>query len=115
MESSSNLREEPRQKQIFYQGRIRKDDGDTLGKVWDLSLGGLRLVTEHEAEVGSAQTISIELPSESQNEISVQLKATCVWSRASELPGYHDSGFVFTGLTEDQVRLLEALMAVSSF
>lgn len=67
--------------------------GDPMGVVGDVSMGGLRLVTEDPLAPGSCYDMRLEIPVREGHTRSVDISAICQWSRKDAKTGRFEQGF----------------------
>ncbi|MBD9502328.1 PilZ domain-containing protein [Pseudomonas sp. BGr12] len=67
--------------------------GDPMGVVLDVSMGGLRLVTEEPLAPGSCYDMRLEIPVREDHTRSVDITAICQWSKKDAKTARFEQGF----------------------
>jgi len=83
--------------------------GGTMGRLEDISSGGMRLFSDRKIPADKVFSFGIVLPSESEETKEIRFKARSIWcNHEPDSPFYH-TGFSFTGIAErDSRRLLNS-------
>jgi len=72
---------------------INRLSGDSMGEVLDVSMGGLRLVTEEPLAPGSCYDMRLEIPVREDHTRPVDITAICQWSKKDAKNGRFEQGF----------------------
>ncbi|MFV3304963.1 PilZ domain-containing protein [Pseudomonas sp. NY15181] len=72
---------------------INRLGGDSMGEVLDVSMGGLRLVTEEPLAPGSCYDMRLEIPVREDHTRPVDITAICQWSKKDAKNGRFEQGF----------------------
>ena len=96
---------------LFYYLKIYDlDTGRVIGHLADISLGGLKLVSESEIIPGNDFHLRICLPDDHFCRKSFSVKAKSCWSTIDINPDYYAAGFCFSALSLQTVRLIKSLI-----
>lgn len=74
--------------------------GELLGRLADLSMAGMRIITTEQLAVGGRFKFRLSLPEPIGKTDSIVVCCTCVWARENEEAGWHESGHVFQSLDD---------------
>lgn len=82
----------------------------TLGRVVDITAGGMMLVTKNPIAVGDRFNFRIILPVMVHYRTEVDVEAEAMWAKRDENPEFHKTGFRFVNLPGEDGYLLEDVM-----
>jgi hypothetical protein len=94
---------------IYYLKVSDVNSQEPIGHLVDISLGGIKLLTDKEIDVNKDYHLSISLP-EGLTGKSLQIKAKSLWSKQDVNPNFNASGFVFTELQKEAHEIIEMLI-----
>lgn len=106
-------RTEARRSPPIFVGVLDGVDGESRGRIRDLSSNGAQLITTFAMKPGDALTLRIETVIESAG-APIVVRAVCRWSMPSELPGYHENGLQFADLDEHVQEALRRRIAAAT-
>lgn len=95
---------------LYYLKIYDLDTGRFIGHLADISLGGLKLVSESEIIPGNDFHFRICLPEDRFCQKSFNVKARSCWSTTDINPDYFAAGFCFSALSLESVRLIKTLI-----
>jgi c-di-GMP-binding flagellar brake protein YcgR len=81
-----------------------------IGHLVDLSLGGLKMISELKAPAGNEHNIRIFLPEDSSQK-SIALKAKSRWSKVDVNPDYNASGLEFIELSDESTEIIKMIIS----
>lgn len=82
------------------------ETGQTIGRIVDLTTGGLRLVSDEPLSSGHDYDLLIETDIGGEAQVPVRVAARCTWSGHDVNPDYHAAGLQFQNLQPRQQTLL---------
>ncbi|MFP4111186.1 MAG: PilZ domain-containing protein [Desulfonatronovibrio sp.] len=109
-------RQYKRRSLYYYLKVLDQDTGQEIGRLVDIHVAGLLLISEKQLESG--QTFNIRIPpDESVRSLScnLDLKAVVRWSNQDINPDYYVSGLQFLEITPVQEDLIEEIVRVIGF
>ena len=109
----TNKRQFERRHLVYY---LKVSDADTknvLGYLVDITVGGMRLLSEEAIPLDRAYSIVLEVPCPDGTSRPIELKAQSLWSRPDVNPDFLDTGFCFIDppeeAAEEILRLVDDL------
>ena len=100
----------PRLDVYYYLKVIDIATGKPLGRVVDLTTGGMLLISEISFEVGSAYSARIVLTGELFNGKSLDVKFTTQWSKADVKPSNFLNGVKFVELNSENTEYIKEVV-----
>jgi len=82
-----------------------------VGYVVDISRGGMALISKDEIAVDQTYSYTIEIPSEIRDDGFFRVNATSIRCNRDEFLSYYNTGFSFNELTDDEIRIVEDIIA----
>ena len=113
----SDQRKETRKKLIAFTPVYGLRPKTLLGYLVDLTMSGARVEGEKPVEVNKQFELAIEFPGDLP-EITIYpftISAIAVRCVQDEGPQFYSIGFKFTGITAEQTRIIEAIIARYAF
>lgn len=108
MDERRNLRRRHLRYYLHVHDRVT---GDFFGRLADITIGGLMLITEEPVEVGSRYEFRIDFRNELEGKRHILLTADCKWcDRDTINPAYHASGYELESLSEQDMLVIKALI-----
>ena len=95
---------------IYYLEVHDQETGECIGHLVDISLGGLKMISELKAIPGKEQNIRIFLPEDSSQK-SIAIKAKSCWSQTDINPDYNASGFKFVELSTESTKIIKMMIS----
>jgi len=83
--------------------------GDVVGRLVNISLGGVMILTDGPVAIDQAYELKVALPEDELDLDELQFKAQSIWSRYNELADWWESGFEITDLSPENRDALQAL------
>lgn len=108
-------RRAPRKKAIYYLEVINRDTGLTLGRMVDLTSGGMMLISEQVVPTNGTYTLSMRLPRKIKGVEEIVLEAVSAWSRESKNSDFIETGFRFVELSQETLEVIELLNKYYAF
>jgi hypothetical protein len=93
---------------------LRVYDGETdacIGSVADITLKGMRLLSEHPFEAKTRYHFTMRLPQESFFDDVVRIGAYCRWSKISRDEKSYEAGFEFSRGVGEGIHTIRALVS----
>ena len=109
-----------RQKELRNASRCSVDDFLTiydedkivlLGRVDDLSMGGMCVLSELSIPLGNKVKLTIEIPLEDGGVDTIKQQCESVWIRADEASGLHNIGFRFIGISASNMKKIHRIIS----
>lgn len=108
MDERRNLRRRHLRYYLHVHDRVT---GEFFGRLADITIGGLMLITEDPVEAGRRHEFRIDFRNELEGKRHLLLTALCKWSdRDSINPAFYASGYELEGLSEQDSRVVKALI-----
>ena len=96
---------------LFYYLRVYdRDTGEFVGSVYDLSLQGMKLVSERFFSVNSLYYLKVLLPEGSILGDSITIDAQCRWRSDSEKKDSFEAGFEFVKKVDGGIYVIKKLI-----
>lgn len=106
----SEHRQRPRKNTPHLVKVLELDTGNPVGRVVDITAGGMMLVTRQPVTVGDRFQFRIVLPVMVHYRTEVDVEAEAVWTKKDDNPSFHKTGYRFVNLPGDDGYLLEDVM-----
>ena len=100
---------------IYYPTIRNLVDGEVLGYLIDLSIEGMKLLSEKPIETERYYRLSIEVQSEVAAPRELAIEAKALWCSPDINPDFHDTGFVFRNMTPAAQKVILRLMQEYQF
>lgn len=81
-----------------------------LGRIVDLSIGGICVVSEVSIQLGNIVKLAIEIPQANGDIETLWLSCKSVWQNADEKHGLYKIGFRFTGLSPSHYKKIQDIL-----
>ena len=82
-----------------------------LGRVDDLSMGGMCVLSELSIPLGNKAKLTIEIPLEDGGVDTIKQQCESVWIRANEASGLHKIGFRFIGISPSNMKKIHRIIS----
>ena len=101
----------------YYLKVLDRDTGMEIGRLVDIHIAGLLLISEHKLENGKEINISIPVGDEELETVAktLEIKAEVRWSKQDVNPDYYVSGLQFDNITSKQETLINRLIRTIGF
>lgn len=96
-------------KSIFRMKASDRSSGRLLGYVGDISLRGLRLLSDEIFDVGTVLELRLRMRNGDGSVTLLDVDGTCLWSREAVRSEYIESGFYIDQPSEEFTRLVETI------
>jgi len=97
---------------LFYYLRVYiQSSRELIGSVVDISMQGMKIISEKSFALESRFSFSILLPEGSILGESISLEAQCRWCKDASLEGSYEAGFEFTEKVDSGIFVVKALIA----
>jgi len=106
-------RKQERSHLTYYLDVIDVWSGEVLGKIADITLEGLMLLTKESIPVGTQKQLKIVSSDESFSPI--EFESDCRWCKTDVNPDYFDVGFHLDEISEDDILKIKDLISDSYF
>ena len=112
----SNQRVKKRRHLIYYLDVVDSDDS-SIGRVVDITTGGLLVVSNTNYEDGIVKDVKVKLDNDIMGGFTTDLEVTLEsrWSKQDVNPNYYITGFSFVNLTLDQTKLIDQIIGAIGF
>lgn len=90
---------------------LDRDSGEPLGLIADLSVGGLRMISEMPLEAGRCYAASVEVPVREGRFRLVEIAMVCQWSRKTGRSNRFEQGFALAEPAPAFVELVNSFKA----
>ena len=94
---------------------VAAESDTVLGRLVDITPGGLMLVGKKEWPTGHLLRIRIPLPTMINGRTEIEVSAEAVWSRPDDNPVYTRTGFQFNNLSGEGFYGMNRRIAVNNF
>lgn len=111
----NNNRREQRKHLYYYVDILDSGTGQPLGKVVDITTGGLKLITEKAMPVDVEFSLSLRVSEIYEEKDDIVVKAKTLWSRSDVNVDYFDTGFEFLDVDDDTKIRIKNLINRCSF
>lgn len=108
--SESERREYERYSVMFYLAVYDRENDSSLGQILDISMGGLRLLSEKSIPVNACFHLVIDVSLESGKKGKIAVEAKSVWGQEDDNPGFYVTGFQFFGLSPQAKRFIRTIV-----
>ena len=101
----------------YYLKVLDRDTGMEIGRLVDIHIAGLLLISDHKLESGQQINISVPIGDEALDAgpRSLEVKAQVRWSKQDVNPDYYVSGLQFDNITSKQETLINRLIRTIGF
>lgn len=104
-------RKQPRKNLMSYSQVFDLYEGRLIGYLGDLNLLGAMIIGDQPMQVGQKLTVSIQLPElPNTSAARLALPVRVAWSQPDLSPEFFNIGIEFTLVTDEQKRIIEAVM-----
>lgn len=100
---------------LFYLQVVIRSTGQPVGRLVDITPEGIRLVSEEEIPTDTTFEFRVILPEGFSGGEYLDVDAKSVWSKRTPNPKLFESGFMLINGTDEQVEMIENLIAESGF
>ena len=109
--SEQEKREYARYSVTFYLEAYDQRTEALLGHVVDISLGGIKVLSQQPIAVHQQLTLILKAALETGKQCQVKATAHCVWSREDDNQGYYLAGFKFFSLSKESKELINTIIS----
>jgi hypothetical protein len=95
---------------LYYLKTFDADTEELVGRLIDINVEGLKLVSGASIQVGAAFNLMIELPIQIFGQKAVKFRAQCQWCRPDVNPSYFAAGFQYVDPTQEESEIISALI-----
>jgi Tfp pilus assembly protein PilZ len=104
-------RKQPRKQLMSYTQVFDLYNGNLLGYLGDMNLGGVMVIGDKDVDINTKLTLAIELPElEGVTATRMTIPARVVWCEPDISPEYFNIGFEFQKLQVEQAKIVSAIM-----
>lgn len=109
-------RKQDRKNLIAYSQVFDLYGGIMLGYLGDLTPSGAMVIGEQKVAVGTELTLQLVVPAlEQEAARRISIPARVAWCEPDVSPNFHDIGFEFKEVSEEQRKVIEAIMLTYEF
>jgi c-di-GMP-binding flagellar brake protein YcgR len=108
--SEAERREYERYGADFHLAVLEPNNDAPLGQLVDISMGGMRLLSERPIATGAQLELILDIALESGRAEKVALQAESVWGKEDDNPGFYQTGFRFLNLSRAATEAVEAII-----
>lgn len=108
--SENERREYERYSVMFYLEVHDRESESPLGQILDISMGGLRLLSEKPIPVNARFHLVLDISLESGKKGKLPVEATSVWNQEDDNPGFYITGFQFSNLSPQATQFIQAII-----
>jgi c-di-GMP-binding flagellar brake protein YcgR len=94
-----------------YLRAVDMSNGQVLGEIEDISLGGFRLQLAAPLRRGATYAARVEVRIEGDDRASIEMTARNIWMHKVDLEGVTHAGFVFIDLSPEARERIRALLS----
>ena len=88
-----------------------RESGKPFGHLIDFSLGGVRIMSDHEFAESQTYLLRADFPTGRSKSVIVTFDATCVWCHQREEDDLWEAGFVFQHISERDLAMIRLLLS----
>ncbi|MDR0303971.1 MAG: PilZ domain-containing protein [Chitinispirillales bacterium] len=112
-----NKRVNPRRNLYYYLQVIDIDADNKLGRIADLTTGGMMLISDKQFEIGSVVKARIILDNNLFDMLfsDLDITFTTQWSKPDAKPGHFANGLKFVDLNDKDLRTIEQIIQKIGF
>ena len=100
----------PRNHLVHYLRLFDRNTNEVLGNMVDISVSGIRLISEGPVLLDKLLEIRMDFPEEIQGKHWLTFDAVCVWCRIDQSPNLYLSGCEFKRISEEDLAILNYLI-----
>ncbi len=115
MDDHSEKRKAKREQSIYYLQVMDRGGVKTIGRLVDLTTGGMMVVSEGPLVQQQSYHLQIALPREIAGATEIQFEAQCRWCRPAANTDYFDAGLQVLDISMADLSRLELLIKYFSF
>ena len=104
-------RKQPRKQLMSYTQVFDLYNGNLLGYLGDMNLGGVMVIGDKDVDINTKLTLAFELPElEGVTATRMTIPARVVWRESDISPEYFNIGFEFQEIQAGQEKIISAIM-----
>ncbi len=103
-------RVEKRNSLIYYLRVHDCDTGRLLGRVVDITTGGIRLYSNDRIEPDKTFNLRMDIPGAAGQERHLIFEASSIWCRRSANPDFYETGFQTSSVSPEDSAVIESLI-----
>ncbi|GBC60595.1 PilZ domain-containing protein [Desulfonema ishimotonii] len=100
---------------IYYLKVFDSNTNLLLGQLVDITVNGMKLISEEPAEPGIRLMLKMILPEEMHRKECILFEAESLWCKRDINPSYYSIGFEFLDISEDDINIVKSLIYDFSF
>lgn len=113
--SALDRRIQQRRHIVYYLKVYDLDSGELVGRLVDVTVTGIHVISETPLEPGVELTLVLYLPDEILRRETVIMPSRLLWCRPDVNPDYWGMGFEFLGIGSADATILESLIQEYAF
>ena len=99
-----------KRKNLFYKFEVLNSDSQFIGYLGDITLSGLKVISENSIEINSTQILKIKLPPRISGNEEISFEAECVWSKKEKDNERYQLGFKAEFASEENINIIKIIM-----
>jgi c-di-GMP-binding flagellar brake protein YcgR len=111
----SEKRSAKRRHLIYYLGVDDRQTEGLVGRVVDITAGGMRLISENAVDPGGTFRLRMVLPREFEHKQEITFGATSRWCTRDANPQWFSIGFEFKDISPADITIIEDLIREFAF
>ena len=89
---------------------VEKDSGASVGRIINISLEGLMLISTDRQVSDTVLDLRIKLPETIFGKNNIDCKAQCMWCKKNKNTDFYEAGFHLLELPEDDIKAIVGLI-----
>ena len=110
-----NLRNYTRQEVEQFLAVYDEDKFVLLGRIADLSIGGMCVISEVSIPLGNVVKLAIEIPRDNADVETLWVRCESVWQHVDEKNDLCKIGFRFMGVSPDNIKKIQGVIGRQKF
>ncbi len=95
---------------LYYLKVFDRDSNKQVGRMVDITIEGMMLISEKPFVAGYVFQCKMELPDEIGKGSEIFFNAKCAWCKKSDNPDIYDNGFQLLNVSQDDIEVIESLI-----
>ena len=99
-----------KRKSLFYKFEVLNNDDQLIGYLGDITLSGLKVLSEDPMNLNSIQNLKIKLPPRISSKNEITFEAECVWCKKDEENKNYQLGFKAHHENAENINIIKIIM-----
>ena len=99
-----------KRKNLFYKFEVLNAEEQFIGYLGDITLSGLKVISENSMEIDSTQNLKIKLPPRISGKNEISFEAQCVWSKKEKDNERYQLGFKAKFNNKENINTIKIIM-----